>query len=147
MLNPAFMQHFDVFDAERKCVATASEVKTFCRKWFPVNNWPHWRKPDEWAEISNQARRNQLVAEAATGRTWAPLMISYALEPEARYEYCRTTAMFDGIVFPHPRSERRTLGSSAWHLDCYFCLIGTWSEGGIACPLCKRQMVYSWLGD
>lgn len=147
MFRPSFMTDFDKFDAERRCVATMEDVKAFIGKWFLVGEWPKWQKPDKWAEVSRQAQRNRELAEASTGRAWVPIMISYALEPEARYQYSKTMAMFDDIRFPSLKGEPRELGINKWHLDCNFCLIINWTEGSIYCPICGKEMVYSWLGD
>ena len=77
MIHATFMDDFEAFDAERKRVATPADVKAFHNKWFPKESWPEWQKPDEWEEVSSHARRNRELAEAATGRDWAPKMISY----------------------------------------------------------------------
>ena len=141
------MDDFEEFDAERERVATPEDVKAFHNKWFPEEDWPEWQKPDEWAEVSSYAQRNRELAEAATGREWAPKMLSYAMGPEARYQYSKTLAKFREIVLPHPKNGPRKLGSSLWHLNCDYCLISTWTEGGIYCPICGREMVLSWHGD
>jgi len=147
LIHPTFMDDFEAFDAERKCVGTPEDVRAFHDKWFPPGGWPELQKPGEWAEVSSYAQRNRELAEAATGRDWAPKMLSHALEPEARYQYSKTLAMFREIVLPRPQDGPRKLGSSLWHLNCDYCLISTWTEGGIACPICGREMVFSWLGD
>jgi hypothetical protein len=41
------MDDFETFDAERKRVATPEDVKAFRNKWFSVDDWPEWQKPDE----------------------------------------------------------------------------------------------------
>ena len=147
MIRPTFMEDLETFDAERKRVATPADIKAFQNKWFPKEGWPECQKPDEWAEVSSHARRNRDLAEAATGRDWAPKMISYALEPGARYEYSKTLALFHEVLFPQSNEGPRKLGSSLWHLSCDYCLISTWTEGDINCPICRRELVYTWLGN
>jgi hypothetical protein len=147
VIHPPFMDDFETFDAERRRVATLAEVKAFQNKWFPKEGWAECQKPGEWAEVSNHARRNRDLAEAATGRNWAPKMISYALEPVARYEYGKTLALFREILFPQSNDGPRKLGRSLWHLSCDYCLISTWTEGDIYCPLCRRELVCIWLGE
>ena len=147
VIHPLFLHDFETFDAERKRVANLEDVKAFQAKWFSKGGWPEWQKPDEWAEISAYARRNRDLAEVATERDWAQKLVSYALEPEARYEYSKTLAVIDEVLFPQMHDEPRKLGSSLWHLSCDYCLISTWSEGSIYCPICGREMVYSWLGE
>jgi hypothetical protein len=147
MFRLLFMIEFNKFDAERRCVSTMEDVTAFMNKWFPIDDWPRWQKPDKWSEVVMQAERNRELAKAATGRAWAPIMIPYALEPDARYQYYKTMAMFDNIRFPSLKGEPRELGISKWHLECNFCLITTWTEGSIYCPICGKEMVYSWSGD
>jgi hypothetical protein len=147
VIRPTFMDDFETFDTERKLVATPEDVRAFQKKWFAEDDWPEWQKPNEWAQVSSYARRNRDQAEAATRRDWAPKMVSYALESGARYQYCKSLAMFSEIFFPRSIDEPRELGSNLWHLCCDYCLITTWSEGGLACPVCGRGMVYSWSGE
>ena len=147
MIHPIFMYDFETFDAERKRVATLEDVTAFQAKWFPRGGWPEWQKPDEWAEISGYARRNRDLAEVATERDWAQKLVSYALEPEARYQFSKTLAVIDEVLFPQMHDEPRKLGSSLWHLSCDYCLISTWTEGGICCPICRRDLMYSWHGE
>jgi hypothetical protein len=145
--RPKFMEDFATFDAERKLVKTTDDVHAFNIKWFPWKEWPKWRKPDEWAEVSRQAHHNRDRAEAITGMGWAPKMISFAFDAETRYELMRTQAMFLYIQAPHLIGKKLEIASSKWHLNCDYCLIATWTQGILNCPLCGRMLLYSWTGD
>jgi hypothetical protein len=78
---------------------------------------------------------------------WAPKMISFAFDAETRYELMRTQAMFLYIQAPHLIGKKLEIASSKWHLNCDYCLIATWTEGILNCPLCGRLLLYSWTGD
>jgi hypothetical protein len=145
--RPKFMEVIATFDAERKLGKTLDEVRDFNNRRFRSEEWPKWRKPDEWAEVSRQAQHNRDRAVSITGVSWARKMISYAFDAETRYELMRTDAMFLYIKAPHLIGKKLEISSSKWHLNCDYCLIATRTQGILNCPLCGRMLLYSWTGD
>ena len=141
---PKFMKSFKTFDRERRSLRTAKQWHAFRKRWFDSENWPEKSKDRLGRHWDKQQK---LISKIRDGRRWAPGLWIVDLAPEARYHYFWTLWVIGSPLLDSRWNEIRRTPETRWWQECGYCQISTQDFGDLTCPVCRREMYWTWVGD